>query len=84
WNKDRGAPPERPSELVPHYLPILPRLSLPGTSHPVTREVEFVQATGGIDTGKWLYVNNPGNPFYGRVRINCTHTDSRGISWSSF
>ncbi len=84
WDKDRGAPPDRLSHLVPHYLNILPRLSLPGTGHPVTREVEFVQSRAGVDTGKWLYVNNPKNPFYGKVRINCTHRDSRGFRWSGY
>jgi len=84
WNKDRGSPPDRPSQLVPYYLKILPRLSLPGTGHPTTREVEFIQARAGVDTGKWLYVNNPKNPFYGNVRINCTHRDSRGFRWSGY
>lgn len=84
WKKDRGAPPDRLSQLAPHYLKILPRLSLPGTGHPTTREVEFVQARAGVDTGKWLYVNNPKNPFYGKVRINCTHRDSQGFRWSGY
>lgn len=84
WTKDRGSFPGRPSKLVPHYLEILPLLSLPGTGHPITREVEFPGARTGVDTGRWLYVDNPKNPFYGKVRINCTHTDSAGFRWSGY
>ena len=84
YTRDRKAPPERPSHLVGAYISALPALALPSTGHPITREVEFADDAVPVDSGKWLYVNNPKNPFYGKIRINCTHTDSRNARWSKY
>lgn len=77
-------PPRRLSALVPERLKIIPMLSLPGTAHPRTREIRFARSTELADSGKWLYVNDPQDPFFGMLRIDCTHTDSRGLSWSAY
>ncbi|MEE8424925.1 MAG: hypothetical protein V3S11_03805 [Elusimicrobiota bacterium] len=77
-------PPRRLSALVPERLEMIPTLALPGTDHPMTREVRFARSTELADSGKWLYVNDPKDLFFGMIRIDCTHTDSRGLSWSAY
>lgn len=41
---------------------------------------------GGIpnDAGGWLYDNIVGDAGFGRVWVNCTHTDTRGSAWTSY
>ena len=36
------------------------------------------------DTGKWGYVGDDKSPCPGRVFIDCTHTDSKGVLWASY
>ena len=40
--------------------------------------------TNPDDAGGWLYDNVKGDANFGSVRVNCTHTDSRGRSWTSY
>ena len=85
WERaHHGVPPERPSLMTPGLLPELPRLNLPGTGHPITREVRFPASNEPPDSGKWYYVNEPGHPSFGAVAIDCTHADSLGQRWSDY
>jgi hypothetical protein len=36
------------------------------------------------DEGGWGYVNNPADPEFGRVFVNCTHTDAKGVRWDHY
>ncbi len=36
------------------------------------------------DTGGWAYVNDPKDPAFGLIYIDCTHRDERGRFWSEF
>ncbi|OGR78591.1 MAG: hypothetical protein A2X32_04905 [Elusimicrobia bacterium GWC2_64_44] len=36
------------------------------------------------DTGGWAYVNDPADPAFGLVFIDCAHKDERGRFWSEF
>jgi len=36
------------------------------------------------DTGGWVYNNASGTQSYGKVLINCTHSDLHGKVWSSY
>jgi len=36
------------------------------------------------DTGGWAYVNNPGDPDFGLLYIDCAHRDEKGRYWSEF
>ena len=36
------------------------------------------------DAGGWIYDNEKGSPTFGRVWVNCTHTDHRGSAWGSY
>jgi type II secretory pathway pseudopilin PulG len=82
--KKAGKPPTRLSGLVPSRLPMLPLLQLPQTGHPATREVRLGTSKQIGDTGKWFYVNDSQDRFFGQVRIDCSHTDSRAIAWSAY
>jgi hypothetical protein len=36
------------------------------------------------DTGIWSYVNNPEDPDFGLLFIDCSHLDEKGRYWSEF
>ena len=36
------------------------------------------------DTGGWAYVNEPGDPDFGLLYIDCAHKDEKGRFWSEF
>ena len=36
------------------------------------------------DTGGWAYVNEPGDPDFGLLYIDCAHKDEKGRVWSEF
>ncbi|OIO05254.1 MAG: hypothetical protein COX65_09590 [Elusimicrobia bacterium CG_4_10_14_0_2_um_filter_56_8] len=46
-----------------------------------------VKDTGAMvikDTGGWAYVNNPQDPDFGLLYIDCSHKDLKGRFWSEF
>lgn len=59
-----------------------PDLKLPG--HFKTSEVADTPSMLIRDTGGWAYVNNPADPAYGLVYIDCSHKDEKGRFWSEF
>ncbi len=40
--------------------------------------------TAVSDAGTWLYDNTTGDANIGNMLVNCTHTDSKGISWTAY
>ncbi len=36
------------------------------------------------DTGSWAYVNDPKDPNFGLIYIDCAHKDEKGRYWSEF
>jgi prepilin-type N-terminal cleavage/methylation domain-containing protein len=36
------------------------------------------------DGGQWLYDNTPLDANVGNMVVNCTHTDTKGVVWSSY
>jgi len=77
-------PPARLSMLVPDSLPIIPRVKLPQTGHPISREVIFGPASAAADRGVWLYDNDESSSGFGTVIVDCTHSDSTGKLWSTY
>lgn len=59
-----------------------PELKLPG--HLKTAEVTDTPSMLIKDTGGWAYINNPADPAYGLVYIDCAHKDEKGRFWSEF
>lgn len=63
-------------------LEAAPRLKLP--RHFGTAAVRNTPAQDIRDTGGWGYVNDPRNPRFGLVFIDCSHKDEKGRYWSEF
>lgn len=37
-----------------------------------------------LDLGNWLYDSTPGDPGFGTVWVDCTHTDTKGSVWTLY
>ena len=59
-----------------------PYLKLPG--HIGTSSVRNARSFSVADSGGWAYVNDPADPAYGLVFIDCSHKDEKGRFWSEF
>jgi hypothetical protein len=73
--------------LVPKYASSIPMLwrAPRGTAlHPMSGAVEYYPAVAAKDTGHWAYVNAPESQDFGKVYIDCTHTDHKGKVWASY
>jgi general secretion pathway protein G len=67
------------------YLSAIPAAKLPAmsgynTGHPDNSVVATPSVT---DAGGWSY-DNSGDANFGTIVVNCMHSDSKGISWSSY
>jgi hypothetical protein len=69
------------AQLTGKYESDVPRAHL-WLYHPDSAAVRL--GASSDDSGGWLYDNVPGDANYGRVSINCTHTDWRGTAWSAY
>jgi hypothetical protein len=76
--------PQDLSELVREgkYLKQLPK-ALTFSYHAAT-EAKVTNGVSADDAGGWIYNNVAGDPNFGSVSINCTHTDSNEKSWNSY
>ena len=89
-----------PLALVPKYIDKIPPIALPLPDHEENSGVRFIHPTGpgyGL-IPEWKAFNGPGGeggwyyqmiPWFGsfdkeRIQVNCTHTDSNGITWSQW
>ena len=66
------------------YLVTLP-LAYAAGYHPArnNQQVSRVSAIPG-DFGGWFYDDIPTSGSYGKVVVNCTHADTKGIIWSTY
>jgi len=69
-------PPPPPTDPTPPPPPAGLDMSNPG--HPASDAVTLGNAAD--DSGGWLYHNNPNDPQYGHVQVNCLHYTSKGDS----
>jgi type II secretory pathway pseudopilin PulG len=91
-DNDEGLYPSDLSQLVANgkYLTRIPALEL--SQHKPsegTRALPHVRDIDDLDSqlkdsGQWVYVADPSSPLFGLVRIDCTHTDSRGVIWKDY
>lgn len=71
--------------LNARYVSRIPTAKTPG-HHPHSEAVH-AGASGAAavdDGGGWAYVNNADSAEFGRIWVNCTHTDMKGLAWSSY
>jgi prepilin-type N-terminal cleavage/methylation domain-containing protein len=44
----------------------------------------LVNGTGATDSGGWTYNNTTGDANMGTLWVNCTHTDTKGSTWTEY
>lgn len=85
YKSDNGVyPTDNLDCLKKKYLMKIPKNELPGTPHEPRRHVTTASETEKLnDVGGWYYDNRPGSPDWGKVRINCVHSNSLSETWNS-
>jgi len=63
------------------YLTELPMAKAPNY-HADTSAVDM--SPSATDANGWSYNDVSGNPNWGSVIVNCTHTDTKGTTWTSY
>ncbi|MBI5597905.1 MAG: DUF2330 domain-containing protein [Elusimicrobia bacterium] len=65
-------------------LPYLEKIHAAKTPphHPDSSQVRYGKDID--DSGGWLYNNLKGDGDFGELRVNCTHTDTKGSAWDSY
>ena len=83
YSENQQYPLDDLSVLTTHnkYLSATPHIKS-DPSHPASTRV--LTETLVTDSGNWSYDNNPQSPTWGTLRIGCTHTDSKGVIWSTY
>ena len=68
------------------YLSEIPKAQLPNTPHEDSSAIAVADNETGLltDNGGWAYNNGKSDPYWGHIIVNCQHTDSGSIIWSSF
>jgi prepilin-type N-terminal cleavage/methylation domain-containing protein len=78
-----------PDNLLPltvnsKYLAALPPAHAPNYHAPTTsQQVTRISAVPS-DYGGWMYDDISASGSYGKVFVNCTHTDTKGAVWSEY
>lgn len=77
-----------PTDLTPLMTPgskyltgIIPMYT---ASHGSSESVAYSSAGDTGDSGGWDYLNNTSNASWGKVWVDCTHTDNKGTVWTSY
>lgn len=68
------------------YLAVIPKAKTPNF-HPDSTGVRYFGSLGDQaqqDPGGWGYVNDPESKEFGKIFVNCSHTDSKGVRWDSY
>lgn len=73
--------------LVPKYLNEWPSIRV-APYHPETDTVDAISGgdpadADASDDGEWVYVSDSGSDEWGRINIECYHTDLKGEVWST-
>ncbi len=93
YTDTEGRPPiDDLASLVPRYIASIPIKLTP----PYHREGNVVSAGSaasqsetaadgfGSVAGDWFYFNDPSEPQFGHVVVNCVHTDLRDRIWTNY
>ena len=67
------------------YLGTIPNSNEPPYHTATSLETDSPSGLGGIKDGNgWLYDNNTTDGNYGTVWVNCSHTDTKGTTWTQY
>ncbi|MDE2490246.1 MAG: hypothetical protein KGM24_05325, partial [Elusimicrobia bacterium] len=66
------------------YLSAIPDAKAPNYHGDSSVEVDGAGAGAITDAGGWVYNNVATDSNVGQVLVNCTHTDTKGSSWTSY
>ena len=66
------------------YMATLPVSKLPNLHPDALTEASGSTAAVLTDAGGWSYVNNSTDGNFGSLWVNCSHTDSKGVLWTSY
>ena len=64
-----------------NYMSVIPSTRLKALHSPSSA---VLQGKVSDDAGGWLYNNIVGDLNFGKIAVNCTHTDMRGAKWESY
>lgn len=84
--EDHGTYPTDPAkELIPQYLREIPEVAVSPQAHfwP-SHSIIYFDSFKPTDSGTWGYVTNTKSADFGKIFINCTHTDVRGAIWNAY
>jgi prepilin-type N-terminal cleavage/methylation domain-containing protein len=65
------------------YIQVVPVATEP-PYHGASSVEQDVILTAWTDSNGWIYDNNASDTFAGTVMVACTHTDTKGSSWSTY
>ncbi len=65
------------------YLSVIGPVKTPNYHSDSNAELDALPSAA-TDTGVWLYDNVAGDSNVGALLINCSHTDTKGLIWTSY
>ncbi|MBI5595074.1 MAG: hypothetical protein HY928_03185 [Elusimicrobia bacterium] len=86
YGDNEGVYPYHPAALLAEgkYLRGIPKAKTPNYHADSTAVRLGAGSWDGDDSGGWLYVGDPASEDFGAVFVNCTHTDTKGSSWTVY
>ena len=90
YGNNEGVFPGNITYLVPQYINEIPTAKLPGTGHSDSASVTALATTSdtpeGSSGGGWAYYTHTVSTHatYGWFGVNCTHSDLKGTTWSTY
>ncbi len=87
YRDEAGHYPPTFQEFLPKYWPpnSSPKLWWVGKyPHEMTKDCLVLKVPAMNDTGKWVYIFNPGAEGHGTVYIDCSHLDSKGKPFNKY
>ena len=80
-----GQYPSRLSALTVagKYLSVIGPAKTPNYNNDPAAELDALP-DAGTDSGQWLFDNVPGDANVGFLIVDCTHTDTKGLTWTSY
>jgi general secretion pathway protein G len=65
------------------YMSVIGAVKTPNYHTDSSAETDAILSVSS-DAGTWLYDNIAGDANIGSMRINCTHTDTKGADWTTY